>query len=406
MRVLLLNQTFYPDVASSAQHLKDLALGLVERGHEVTDVTSRRAYDDPQLLFPKRERWRGVEIHRIAATGFGKGAKWKRAVDFGSFLGMCALKLATLPPHDVVVALTSPPLISFLGAASAQVRKSKFVYWVMDLNPDEAIQAGWLKAGKLTARSLESISRYSFRRADRIIALDRFMAARIQAKGISSDKIEVIPPWSHDDVVRFNAEGREKFRAKHGLTEKFVVMYSGNHSPCHPLNTLLEGAKELSKDSRFVFCFIGGGSEFGKVKDFAVKNSLPNIVCLPYQPLNELSGSLSAADVHVVVMGDPFVGTIHPCKIYNILSVAAPILYIGPSPSHVTEVLGALTDRDAFATVDHGSVEKVMFHLRKLCCLGRRGNDRGYAELAAVFSRDRWLGQFVDTLERVHSSAL
>ena len=406
MRVLLLNQTFYPDVAASAQYLKDLALGLIERGHQVTDVASQRAYDDPGIRFSKRDNWRGVEIHRIAASGLGKGAKWKRALDFGSFLTACALKLVSLPRHDVVVALTSPPLISFLGAALAQMRGSKFVYWVLDLNPDEAIQAGWLEAGSLGARSLESISRYSFRRADRIIALDRFMAARIQAKGISSDKIEVIPPWSHDDVVRFDAEGRDKFRAKHGLTEKFVVMYSGNHSPCHPLNTLLEAARKLSKDSRFVFCFIGGGSEFGKVKDFAVKNSLPNIVCLPYQPLNELSGSLSAADVHVVVMGDPFVGTIHPCKIYNILSVAAPILYIGPSPSHVTEVLGALTDRDAFATVEHGAVEKVIFHLHKLSCLGRRGNDRGYAELAAAFSRDRWLRQFVNTLERVHRSAL
>jgi hypothetical protein len=36
LTVLLLNQTFYPDVVSTAQHLTDLALSLVERGHEVT----------------------------------------------------------------------------------------------------------------------------------------------------------------------------------------------------------------------------------------------------------------------------------------------------------------------------------------------------------------------------------
>ena len=40
MKFLLLNQTFYPDVVSTAQHLADLAVGLVERGHEVTVVAT------------------------------------------------------------------------------------------------------------------------------------------------------------------------------------------------------------------------------------------------------------------------------------------------------------------------------------------------------------------------------
>ena len=49
-------------------------------------------------------------------TSFGKTAKWRRAADFASFVGACCLRLLTLPRPDVVVALTSPPLISFIGA--------------------------------------------------------------------------------------------------------------------------------------------------------------------------------------------------------------------------------------------------------------------------------------------------
>ena len=128
---------------------------------------------------------------------------------------------------------------------------------------------------------------------------------------------------SSDLAVHFDAAGRAKFRAAHGLTDKFVVMYSGNHSPVHPLTTLLAAAQRLASDPRYVFCFVGGGSEHPKVKTFAAQHGLKNILCLPYQPLAELAGSLSAADLHVVVMGDPFVGTIHPCKIYNILTVGA-----------------------------------------------------------------------------------
>ena len=204
MKILLLNQTFYPDVASTAQHLSDLALGLAARGHEVTVVTSRRAYDDPDKYFPPLEIWRGVRIIRIGSTGFGKGAKWKRAADFASFMLLCTLRIVSLPRYDVVLALTSPPLISFLGAWVAKLRGSRFFYWVMDFNPDEAIAAGWLTAGSPVARVLEAMSRFSLRRAKKIIALDRFMQERIGAKGIPAEKIAVLPPWSHDDEVRFD----------------------------------------------------------------------------------------------------------------------------------------------------------------------------------------------------------
>ena len=71
MRVLLLNQTFYPDVAATAQYLTDLAVGLAGRGHQVTVITSRRGYDCPTDRFPTIETWKGITIHRVEATGLG-----------------------------------------------------------------------------------------------------------------------------------------------------------------------------------------------------------------------------------------------------------------------------------------------------------------------------------------------
>src|SRR4029077_17850537 len=114
------------------------------------------------------------------------------------------------------------------------------------------------------------------------------------------------------------------FRSHNDLSEKFVVMYAGNHSPCHPLDTLLDAAKTLRARDDIVFCFVGGGSEFSKVEEFARASRLKNILCLPYQPQTELSGVLSAADLHVVIMGEGYQGLVHPCKIYNILTVGSP----------------------------------------------------------------------------------
>lgn len=128
MRVLLLNQCFYPDVVSSGQHLTDLAVELAAEGHSVTVVASRRGYDNPALRFPKQETWKGISILRIPSLGLGKRSKWRRALDFASFWLSCMVRLITLPRQDVVVAMTSPPLISFLAALFANwKRETRFL---------------------------------------------------------------------------------------------------------------------------------------------------------------------------------------------------------------------------------------------------------------------------------------
>ena len=400
MRVLLLNQTFHPDVVATAQVLSDFAVGLVERGHQVTVIASRRAYDRPALRFPARETWRGVDIRRLPSTGFGKGAKWRRAADFASFSLVCALRLLTLPRFDAVVALTSPPLVAYLAAWLCRVRGAKLFYWVMDLNPDEALAAGWLREGSLPTRALEGMSRFSLRQSHRIIALDRYMKDRLVAKGVCGERIAVIPPWAHNETVKFDAEGRTKFLAAHGLTDKFVVMYSGNHSPVHPLTTLLDAARTLADDPRYVFCFVGGGSEHPKVKRFAAEHRLNNVLCLPYQPIKELAGSLSAADLHVAVMGNAFVGMIHPCKIYNILTVGAPVLYIGPKPSHIADILADLAESAHVARVAHGDVAGAVEHVRRVAALGSRGDVALFGRNAAQFSMNQLMPQQVELMER------
>ena len=353
MKILLLNQCFYPDVVSTAQHLTDLATTLASRGHDVTVIASDRGYDDPAIRFQRRERWEGIDIIRIPAASFGKSSRWRRALNFGGFLLLCSLRLLVLRRFDVVVALTSPPLISFLAALFVKVKGGSFCFWVMDLNPDEAIAAGWLEQNSVTTRIFQRMLKYSLKVASRTIVLDRFMKERVVAKGVDASRVTIVPPWSHDDHVAYSPAGREEFRRQHGLSERFVVMYSGNHSPCHPLDTLLDAARALKENPEINFCFVGGGSEHAKVRG----SGLSNVTCLPYQPLNELSNSLSAADLHVVVMGKEFVGIVHPCKVYNILLIGAPVLYIGPEPSHVTDIA---SQHGQFFLAIHGDVAAVV----------------------------------------------
>ncbi len=400
MRILLLNQAFYPDVVATAQHAADLVAALSAAGHEVTVIASRRAYDDPKKRFPAESRWEGARVVRVGGTGLGKRKAWRRAVDFATFMLSCAFRVLTLPACDVAVAMTSPPLISFLAALVARLRGGKLVCWIMDLNPDEAIAAGWLDGTSAMAAALERALKFSLETAESIVVLDSFMRERILAKGIPAAKITILPPWSHDGMAHYDEPGRTAFRRAHRLEKKFVVMYSGNHSPCHPLDTLLEAARRLSSEESIAFCFVGGGSEFEKVKRFAAEHSLGNVLCLPYQPRERVAGSLSSADLHVVSMGDRFVGIVHPCKIYNILGLGIPFLYIGPTSSHISELIAGQAVDGYAQSARHGDAEAVT---QAIVHALRRPSQRSTAgtQIAPRFSQSALLPRLTEAIERL-----
>src|ERR1039458_8358685 len=144
MKILLLNKASYADEVATSQYASDLAAALAAAGHDVTALCSARGYDDPGRRFSSREVWKAVNIVRVEGTSFGKGAKWRRAADFAFFLIACGCRLPRLGRFDVIIALTTPPLISTLGAIWKALLGGRLVYWIMDMNPDEAIAAGWL----------------------------------------------------------------------------------------------------------------------------------------------------------------------------------------------------------------------------------------------------------------------
>lgn len=403
MKILLLNQCFYPDVVATAQYLGPLAAELAGRGHDVTVIASGRAYDDPAIRYTGRENWNGVQIFRVPCLATGKGSRRKRALNIISFFLTCSWRMLQMRRFDVVIALTSPPLISALGALFARLTGGRFIFWIMDLNPDEAIAAGWLRAGSRTARLLESVLRYSANHADRIIALDRFMKDRMVAKGIAAEKIATLPPWSHNNEVHYDEAGRAAFRARHGLDGKFVVMYSGNHSPCHPLDTVLEAARALASEDDVKFCFVGGGSEYAKVGDFAAQHQLENIVRLPYQPLAELSASLSAADLHLVVMGRAMAGLVHPCKIYNVLTLGIPVLYVGPETSHVGDIAEA-NPTLAIRRVAQGDADGVVGQIRSAKAQ-KTGPCEEMRRAAGAFAMERLIPLYSSVIESVERPA-
>ena len=135
------------------------------------------------------------------------------------------------------------------------------------------------------------------------------------------------------------------------------------------------------------------------MKDFAAVHKLNNIRCLPYQTFDKLSASLSAADLHVVVMGNEFVGIVHPCKLYNILAIGSPFLYVGPEESHVSEIAAQIGDRYSSYTARNGDVNSVVECIRQEASKQARGARTLAPQIADKFSRKALLPRLVKLLQ-------
>ncbi len=395
---LILTQVYPPDPASVGQHMADAAAELARRGNRVIVLTADRGYDNPRVRYEARERRDGVDVVRLPFCSFGKRSIAVRLLGGLSFVLQSLLRGLLVGRLDVILVSTSPPMASMSALVLSRLRGAPVRYWVMDLNPDQMVALGLIAADAIPVRMFEWLNRRILCRASDVVVLDRYMATRINGKVDVSRKLSIIPPWPHDDHLETIPHEANPFRQSHGLEGKVVVMYSGNHGPSNPVRTMLDALTRLEHESRLVGLFIGGGIGKAEVEDRARTSTV--IRSLPYQPLEGLRYSLSAADVHAVTVGDSIVGIVHPSKVYGALAVGRPILLIGPSESHVGDIL---REAEVGWQVDHGDVDGAVAVLRhllgapaeELAARGRLARDL----VARRFSKASLCGTFCDIVE-------
>ncbi len=399
--LVVLSQVYVPDPASVGQHMHDVSVEMVRRGWQVVVFASDRGYDDPSQSYKRYEVVDGVRVVRVPWSSFGKSSIAVRLAGAGTFLAQASLLASALPRIDHLLVSTSPPICALAGVALSRARGVPLTFWAMDINPDQIVATGSIAADSAPARAFDWMNRQVLAHARHVVALDRFMAERLNRKLAVHGKLVTIPPWPHmDSSGPLVAHADNPFRAAHGLRDKFVVMYSGNLSPVHPVATILEVARRMQQEPNVVFLFIGGGLGRREIEDAVRKHGLSNVRTLPYQPLSELRHSLSAADVHVVSMGDAMVGIVHPSKIYGAMAVGRPVLVLGPKSSHLSEIV---VGNDVGWQIEHGDVDGCERLLRSLTsqpaqALLERGQ-RARAVVDGAFSKRALCAQFCDVLE-------
>lgn len=401
------NQYYWPDVASTGQHLADLCEALVARGHRVRVICSRGQYLEGKGEAPAFEIHRGVEIVRIPASSNGKnGSLWRRALDYLSFHLLLARAVLSGPRPDAVVTLTTPPLLGVWGRVAQVLRRTKHVHWVMDLHPDAEFELGMLKRGSLLGRFLAFACAHPMRKATKNVVLGPYQGRRLTDRGVAERRIAEIPVWSSADEVspidhRFNP-----LRTEFGWDGKFVVLYSGNAGLVHRFEELQHAMRVLEERCPDVrFAFVGGGPRRAEIEAFAAEHELSNVEFHGYLPREALKHSLPAGDVHFMSLEPAQTGVAVPGKLYGILAAGRPVLFVGAERCESADTVREADAGLCFEPGDGDALADAIEALAKdhteggswVADMGRRAR----AVFLERFEREVCCEQWVDLLEEV-----
>jgi glycosyltransferase involved in cell wall biosynthesis len=390
-RLLFINQYYWPDHASTAQHLTDLAESLAARGYDCHVLCAQGRYKPGEPVPPRLEVHQGVAIHRVLSTSLGRRNTITRMADYLSFYARAVVKSMRLPRFDAVITLTTPPIIGLIGTLLRRLKGTTHVYWSMDLHPDASLALRRMSHRNPLHHAFAWLSDLVYRQADRVVVLGPYMADRIMMKGVRAERVTTIPVWSRRDEIYPVDRDANPLRDSLGLRDKFVAMYSGNLGLAHSFDEFLEAARRLHGRRDIVFLYVGGGPRLQEVRLALERDGLTNIRLLDYMPREALHRSLSLADVHLISMRPEMTGIVVPGKLYGAMAAGRPALFVGPThcesadtirrtgcgftvgPSDVDGVVAALLKLSADLNLarqmgQKGRMAFLAGHEQNLCC--------------------------------------
>lgn len=390
-RLLFINRVFPPAAGATGQLMWELTADLARRGHEVTVLTAGLAGGGEDAA-PA-----GVTVVHYGSGGGAKTGLAAKAWGYARQYPSLAWKLRRMPPMDLWISMTDPPLQA-VAVAWMKPAGTRLLHWAQDVYPDVAEELGVLRRGGLVARGCRRLAVAALRRHDGVVAVGRCMAARLAARDPGGPGPEVIPNWAPLPEPRPDDDDRRMaFRRSVAPDGARLVMYSGNFGRAHPFAAIAEAVRRTAvEDPSIYWAFIGDGPKFPWMRDAV--GGQPNTTFLPPQPWADLRITLAAADVHLASMEHFLAGTVVPSKVYGALAVGRPCLLLGPASGEAAQLI---TDTGAGAVLENATGEALAAALIRLDRDRARwaAMQAAAAEAADEVSRDRCLDRWAATID-------
>lgn len=314
----------------------ELAHDLESQGHKVTVLTTLPHYnrdsevESRQLI---RSYWgpvlgksdfRGIPVYHTFMPKKGKNV-FLRLLAWGGFHQVSILAGMTIVPRPDVILAPSPPLtIGVCAWILGKYHHAPFIYNVQEIYPDIAVRLGVLR-NKWMIRALQYFESFVYRKAKRITVIAPRMCQRILEKGVSPEKLDVIPNFV--DIGDFSPLPKDNdFSRQHEIYEKFVVSYAGNMGPAQGLGSFIEAAVLLQSEPGIHFMMMGDGILRDSLKKRVEQSRLGNFIFLPQQAYSMMPRIYAASDVCLIPQAVDMGCDAVPSKVYRIMACARPVL--------------------------------------------------------------------------------
>lgn len=399
MHILIYTYNYYPEPIGIAPLITELAEGLVKRGHNVRVVTGmpnypqRRIYEGYQGKLYLTELTNGVAVQRSYV--------WVRPQP--SLLDRLLLELSFVVTSFVhglrgnrpdVILTTAPPLpVSVPAALLGWIHRAPVVLNLQDILPDAAVHVGILKNEKLI-RLFEALEKFAYRTASTISVIADEFVEHLRKENVPDGKIVQIPNWVDVNFIRPLPKENNQFRSEHQLSDKFVVLYSGNIALTQGLETVIDAATRLCHVRDIAIAIVGEEDALQRLRHYSEQCGAHNVTLLPLQPRQRLPEMLAAADVGLVVQKQNVLYFNMPSKIQVLLASGCALVGSVPSTGTAARAIkqsggGVVVppeDPDALAT----AILELYDNPDKVKMLGEKGRQYAVENYSFEQALDRY----------------
>jgi len=369
MRILVLSINYWPDETGIAAFNIWRCEYLAARGHQVTICTGPPYYPEWRVPPP----YRGKLLQREQRNGVTILRSWmyvpqvvnskKRILHEASYLASSFARALSGQRPDLIYAISPPLGLALTASALGSLWRVPFVFDVMDLQPDAAVELGMMKGQKLID-ALYRIERLGYERAALVATITEGMRQRIVEKGIDPAKVVLFPPRADSGLytLRERCNG-EAFRQRHGLQGKFLVSHSGNMGVKQGLDVILEAAARSRQRPELHYLFVGDGAMRPQLEEQARVRQLGNVQILPLLPAEEFQQMLAATDIALITQQRIVSNIVFPSKTVTLLCAGCPVI---ASVNSESEVARAVLNSQAGVVVEPENADALFAAIDRL----------------------------------------
>ncbi|MDP2690575.1 MAG: glycosyltransferase family 4 protein [Deltaproteobacteria bacterium] len=402
MNILLISDSYPPEIRSASHLMRELAEELLARGHGVAVATSYPRYNLAEGLehkaFSECSVEDGVKVIRVKTPPHHKVNFIIRGI---SQLIMPHLFFSRIARHikskvDVVI-VYSPPLP--LAAVGQKVKKrygARFILNVQDIFPQNAKDLGILR-NRAAISLFERLERKAYAGAD-VIAVHsdgnkRFL---IEKKNLPPGKVSTVHNWISIEPY-MNARATGSFRKGWGVEGKFIFLFAGVVGPSQGLDMIIRAANELREIKDICFLIVGDGTEKDRLEKLARSYSLDNVYFRPFVSKEEYPALVKESDVGLVCLSSMNRTPVVPGKILGYMAASLPIAAFLNRESDGHELIREAGCGYSEVSEDHGKIAEVLLRMYR-----ERDRLKGYGENGLSFvSAKLEKSVCIDKLEKI-----